>query len=43
MEKLQKRRHFGTEFKNITLHEDVQLGYSFLNAITIFHYILLSL
>lgn len=42
MEKFQKRRHFDTEFKNITLHEDVQHGYLFLNAIMIFHYIFLS-
>lgn len=32
----QKRRHVDTEYENITLHKDIQLGYPSLNTITIF-------
>lgn len=43
MEMFQKRRYIDTEFKNVTLHKDIQRGFLFLNAISIFQYIFLNL
>lgn len=40
--KVPEKRHSDTEFKTITLHNDIQHCYPFSDAILVFHYIFLN-